>query len=83
MSSALSIDLIAQLNRLGVPARDARTLATSLLTGGILPLGPGLTLRYDGAGHLDDFIARIRNAAERVVARRRGRPVSNQRAPQG
>lgn len=70
------IDLVTTLTELGVPANAARDLAVELSTSAVrvLELGRGLTLAYDLAAHEAELSERLRDAAERVITRPRGRP---------
>ena len=74
---AQELDLIAQLERFGVPSVAGRSLAKDLIHADEpreIHVGAGLTLLYDQALHIRDLEARLRAAAEKVVPHRRGRP---------
>ena len=76
VDTAQVIDLVALLSRLGVAATESLALVRRLrdAPASELELGPGLTLRYDRDVHRGDLDTRLRDAVERVVPRRRGRP---------
>jgi hypothetical protein len=69
------IDIVAALGRIGVPARDAVTIVTSIVDAASAPLVRAryLSLEYDRAAHDADLDQRLREATERVISRRRGR----------
>jgi hypothetical protein len=68
------LDIVAKLGALGVPAAEAYRLSGEITDSAGLPIGAGIELRYDREEHWRDLNSRLRDAAERVVARRRGRP---------
>jgi hypothetical protein len=76
MDTAQVVDIVSALGRLGVVAASALSLARRLRAapGGRIELAPGVSLLYDHETHLADFGTRLRDATERVVQPRRGRP---------
>lgn len=79
----MAIDIVAALGRFGVAALDALQLALALQRGEQhdAVLRDWLVVRYDPAAHRADLGKRLGQAAERVVARRRGRPPARARQP--
>ena len=75
------LDIAAMLSRFGMPAADAAAFASSLRTGPRIALGPGLEVRLSPVEHEADLGRRLREAAERVVPRRRGRPPARVKRP--
>lgn len=65
------LDLVAALTSAGIPAARALEVAERI---GPDTFTTGLGLVYDREAHLRDLDQRLREAAERVVPRRRGRP---------
>ncbi len=77
------IDLTATLARHGVSATAGVRQARALLAGGRVVLAPGVAWTLDTAAHAHDLETRLAEAAERVVARRRGRPRRRPQMPDG
>jgi len=65
------LDLVAALSATGMPAVRALEIARDA---GPDTFTRGLGLSYDRESHLQDLDRRLRDATERVVPRRRGRP---------
>jgi len=74
------LDLTTALARQGIPAAEGLRQARTLAREGRFELLSGLVLGLDTTAHARDLEARLGAAAERVVAKRRGRPRS--RGPQ-
>lgn len=81
IESLRQVDLVIRLSRLGVPARHAVALVRELGSAATatLEIAPFVSIEYRPAAHLADLDARLREAAERVVPRRRGRPPTRRR----
>jgi hypothetical protein len=71
-----AVDLVAALGRIGVPAAEALSLVGALPAhdSAELWLQDGLGIVYRPGVHRGDLAERLRDAAEVVVPRRRGRP---------
>jgi hypothetical protein len=69
-----TLDVVVSLGLLGVPAAIAADLTPKLLARGVTDAGPGLAVVFTRSVHRADLDRRLRDAAERVVARKRGRP---------
>jgi hypothetical protein len=82
MAMALLIDITIQLNRAGFGSRAAAEFGHRLrsLQSARVFLGDGLELYYDSAEHEAALEARLAEAAELAVTRRRGRPPGRGRA---
>jgi hypothetical protein len=74
MAAIVRLDIAVALGGIGTPSATAVRAASALRRDQTVILRPYLTLRYDPAAHKEELAGRLREAAERVVTRRRGRP---------
>jgi hypothetical protein len=76
------IDLSASLALIGVSPTEAFAMGAALLDGRrpAPDLPTFLTVHYDRSAHRIDLDARLREAAERVITPRRGRPAGSSAA---
>jgi len=74
MAAIVRLDLAVALSGIGTPSATAVRAASALRSDQTVVLRPYLTLQYDSAAHEEELAGRLRDAAERVVTRRRGRP---------
>ena len=74
MAVIIQLDLAVALGEIGTPSAAAAHAATVLRRDRSVALRPYVTLRYDPDAHEAELAHRLRDAAERVVTRRRGRP---------
>jgi hypothetical protein len=78
ISAIVRLDLAVALAAIGTPSAAAVHAATVLRREGTIALRPHLTLRYDPQTHEAELADRLREAAERVITRRRGRPTKRE-----